>query len=128
MKVEFGISYNAMCYLLMVFEAMNVCGIKMRGIDKTSLKIKGELQNKYERDLEMLQKYNKYREKRYKAVNVKYEELMKEYGDEEFDEAVIIYTFMVELCKPKWERNPNVLRGLELKLGYPVYRDLGGED
>ena len=56
------------------------------------------------------------------------EELLKEYGEEEFDEAVIIYTFMVELCKPKAERNIVALRGLEWKLGYPIYKDLGGEN
>ena len=128
LKLEFGVSYNAMCYLLMVFEAMNVCGVNMRGIDKMSLKIKGELRDKYEKDLEILQNYNKNREKRYKMVNVKLEELLKEYGDEEFDEAVIIYTFMVELCKPKRERNAETLRGLEWKLGYPIYKELGGED
>ena len=128
LKMEFGISYNAMCYLLMVLEAMNVCGVNMRGIDKMSLKIRGELQEKYEKDLEILQSYNKNREKRYKKVNVKLEELLKEYGEEEFDEAVIIYTFMVELCKPKAERNIVALRGLEWKLGYPIYKDLGGEN
>jgi len=128
LKAEFGISYSAMCYLLMVFEAMNVCGIKMRGIDKTSLKIKEELWEVYEKDLEILQNYNKNREKRYKKINVKLEELLKEYGNEEVDESAIIYTFMVALCKPKRERNIAELRDLEWKLGYPIYKDLGGED
>ena len=128
MKAEFGFSYTAMCYLLMVFEAMNVCGVNMRGIEKTSLKIKDELGDKYEKDLAILHHYNKKREKRYKMVNVKLEELLKEYGEAKVDEAGTIYAFMVELCKPKWDRNAEALRELERKLGYPVYKDLGGED
>lgn len=128
LKAEFGFSYTAMCYLLMVFEAMNVCGENVRGIEKTSLKIKDKLGDKYEKDLAILHHYNKKREKRYKMVNVKLEALLQEYGDTKLDEAGTIYAFMVELCKPKWDRNIATLRELERKLGYPVYKDLGGED
>ena len=37
--MEFGITYNAMCCLLMIFEAMQVCNYEMRGLKHLSLKI-----------------------------------------------------------------------------------------
>lgn len=128
LKADFGISYNAMCYLLMIFEAMNACTQNMRGIKKISLKILRELEKNYEKELYLLQNHNKKREKRYKQINKKLEDIMEKYAGEEFDTSVVVVTFLEELCRPKDPKNINILRGLECKLGYPVYRDLGGTE
>lgn len=124
---EFGISLNAMCYLLMILEAMNVSSGRMRGLKNISVQIQKNLANIYEKDLEILQNYNKKRAKRYRQVNVKLEAVLEKYvwpKYQEYDEATIIYTFMEELCKPSKDQKAKVLRGLECMLGYPVYKEL----
>ena len=124
---EFGISLNAMCYLLMILEAMNVCNGKMRGLKNISVQIQKNLSNIYEKDLEILQNYNKKRAKRYRQVNVKLESVLEKYvwsEYQQYDEAAIIYAFMEELCMPLKERDKKTLRGLECMLGYPVYKEL----
>lgn len=128
---EFGISLSTMCYLLMILEAMNVSSGKMRGLKNISVQIQKDLDRIYEKDLEILQGYNKKRAKRYRQVNVKLETIMEKYvhsQKQEFDEAAIIYNFMEELCKPLRKRDRNTFRELECMLGYPVYRELGGKE
>lgn len=123
--VEFGISLNAMCYLLMIFEAMQVCNYEMRGLKHMSLKIAEKLRDIYDKELAMLVKSNHKRATRYRAVNKRIEELLQnQYPEcEEFDEADVIHTFMLELCKPVKMRNKEVFRGLEVMLGYPIYKE-----
>lgn len=132
--MEFGISLNAMCYLLMIFEAMQVCDFKMRGLKHLSLEIKKNLRKIYDTDLTILEKTNHKRAKRYRQVNERIEELLeyryaqvrKNYKElykenEEYEEEDAIYLFMVELCKPVKEQNKELLRGLEGVLGCPIY-------
>lgn len=123
--VEFCISLNAMCYLLMVFEAMYVCETKMKGIRHISLAIGDKLDDIYKMDLSTLVGANKKRYKRCREVNERLENLIKNQypACAEHDTADIIYTFMEELCKPVREQNLNVLRGLEVLLGYPIYME-----
>lgn len=138
LKEEFGISLNAMCYLLMIFEAMQVCTYEMRGLKHLSLKIKENLWDIYDRDLEILIKSNRKRLARHRNVNERiegllkhrYTEYMKEHkelfekgNEKEFKEEDAIYTFMTELCKSKTEQNKKIFRGLEIILGYPIYHE-----
>ena len=125
MLIEFGISLNAMCYLLMIFEAMQVCNYEMKGLKHLSLEIEKKLRDIYDRELAMLVKSNHKRATRYRAVNKRIEKLLEHQYPKcnEYDAADTIYTFMSELCKPVREQNENVLRGLEVMLGYPIYHE-----
>lgn len=125
MLIEFGISLNAMCYLLMIFEAMQVCNYEMKGLKHLSLEIQKKLRDIYDRELAMLIKSNCKRTTRYRAVNKRLEELMEhQYPKcDEYDAADTIYTFMLELCKPVRQQDAKVLRGLEVMLGYPIYHE-----
>ena len=125
MLIEFGISLSAMCYLLMIFEAMQVCSYEMKGIKHLSLEIGKKLSDIHDRDLAMLVKSNHKRATRYRAVNKRIEKLLEnqypECGD--YDQADVICTFMTELCRPVKEQNKSRLRGLEIILGYPIYHE-----
>lgn len=127
MLIEFGISLNAMCYLLMLFEAIQVCTYQMRGISHLSLEIANKLSDIYDKDLVVLEEFNHKRVSRYKAVNKRIEELLAhQYPKcETYDAATVIDTFMEELCLPKaiGESRKNVFRGLEVMLGYPIYHE-----
>lgn len=125
MVIEFGISLNAMCYLLMLFEAIQVCNPEMRGIKHLSWEIGKKLSDIYDKDLAMLEKSNRKRAYRYRAVNKRIEELLEhQYPKyEEYDAAAVIDSFMEELCKPARQQRKDVLRGLEVMLGYPIYHE-----
>lgn len=129
LEVEFGISLTAMCYLLMLLEAIQVCSYEMRGIKHLSRKIEKDLRDIYARDLAMLVKSNHKRESRYRKVNKYIEELIEKQNPEYklYEDADIIYTFMTELCKPVRLRNEKAFRGLEVMLGYPVYKEVQEE-
>ena len=130
MLIEFGISFEAMCYLLMIFEAMQVCNYEMKGLKHLSLEIGKKLSYIYDRELAMLIKSNRKRATRYRAVNKRIEQLLEYQFPkyEEYDVADVIYTFMVELCKPRGQQNQKILRGLEVMLGYPIYYERKGSD
>jgi len=130
MLIEFGISFEAMCYLLMIFEAMQVCNYEMKGLKHLSLEIEKKLSYIYDRELAMLIKSNRKRATRYRAVNKRIEQLLEYQFPkyEEYDVADVIYTFMVELCKPRGQQNQKILRGLEVMLGYPIYYERKGSD
>ena len=123
--VEFCISLNAMCYLLMVFESMHVCEENMKGIRHISLAIRDKLNDIYEKDLYTLVSANNKRFHRYREVNENLEKLIKNQypACQNNDTADIIYSFMEELCKPVKKQNKNLLRGFEVLLGYPIYMD-----
>lgn len=132
MLIEFGISLNAMCYLLMLFEAIQVCTYQMKGIKHLSLEIADKLSDIYDRDLIVLEESNHKRVSRYKAVNKRIEELLAhQYPKyENYDVAAVIDTFMEELCRSKAirESRKDVFRGLEVMLGYPIYHEGMNED
>lgn len=130
MLIEFGISLNAMCYLLMIFEAIQAHDPKMRGIKHLSLEIKKKLSDIYDRELAILAKSNRKRESRYRAVNKHIEELLEQQypKDKEYDAADALYTFMEELSKPVRQQNKSLLRGLEVILGAPVYHEQIGKN
>jgi len=119
-----------MCYLLMIFEAMQVCNYEMKGLKHLSLEIEKKLSYIYDRELAMLIKSNRKRATRYRAVNKRIEQLLEYQFPkyEEYDVADVIYTFMVELCKPRGQQNQKILRGLEVMLGYPIYYERKGSD
>lgn len=125
MKIEFGISLSAMFYLLMLFEAISAGSPEMRGIKHLSWEIGKKLSDIYDRDLAMLEKSNRKRAYRYRAVNKRIEELLEnQYPKyEEYDAATVIDSFMEELCKPARQQRKDVLRGLEVMLGYPIYHE-----
>ena len=127
--IEFGISLNAMCFLLMIFEAMQVCTYEMRGLKHLSLEIKEKLCDIYDRELAILAKSNHKRATRYRAINVRIEKLLKNQypKKEKFDEADTIFAFMQELCKPAKSRDKKLFYGLEILLGYPIYHEKNEE-
>lgn len=124
LNADLGISFLAMCHLLMVFEAMNVCSENMRGIKRISLKIMDELFDVYKKDFVILQIYNKNRISRYKKVNEKLKKILEEYGDETYKESAVIGHFIEELCKPVSKQNKVILRDLECKIARPIYMEL----
>ena len=125
---EFGISLNAMGYLLIVFEAMNVSRGDFRGLKNSSEKMNQRFIGNYRMYFKMPQCWNRHRESRYRQINRKLEEIMEKYGECQYDEAKTIYTFMAELCKPEMRQRKGKLRDLECMLGYPIYKELNKEE
>ena len=121
--IEFGISLNAMCYLIMILEAMQVCSFEMQGVEQPNYKIREELKEVYDKDLAILAKSNHKRLKRYRSINKKIVKLLEnQYPKREnIDEAMMIHGFIKELCKPIAEQNKEILRGFEVMMGYPIY-------
>jgi len=126
--MEFGSSYYAMCCLLMVFEAIQVCDSDTQ----LSSQIENNLQSTYGREIAVITEINSNRIKRYEEVNHEVEKLLENQyrkydleGNKNYNEEDAIYTFMTELCKPVRRQNKDILRGLEIVLGYPLYCQKG---
>ena len=122
--MEFGISYYAMCSLLMVFEAIQVCDSDKQ----LSSQIEEKLKFVYGREIGVSVDVNNKRIKRYEEVNHRINKLLENQymkydikGKQNYGEEDAIYTFMTELCKPTGMQNKEILRGLEMVLGYPLY-------
>lgn len=123
--IEFAISLHAMCDLLMIFEAVQVWDPKMRGIKHLSKEIHENLANIYEKELYVLETANKKRYKRHREANIYLERLQKNRfpGCEDWNVEDEVNKFLEELDKPVPKRNRNVLRGFEVMLAYPVYKE-----
>lgn len=119
---EFGISLNAMFYILTLLEAVTLSDIDMKGLKNLSRNFKEEIWEKYRKDLTISYHFNRKRAKCYREVSEWMEELSERYCKyENMDYAVAVSELMEELCKPKNRQSRETLRELEVILGHPIY-------